>query len=63
MKITPLLKENITEILRKQLLALRKDKPVRISPERILAEELGVSRLVLRSALKVLSEESLLIQK
>jgi len=62
-KITPLLKENITEILRKQLLSLRKDKLVRISPERILAEELGVSRLLLRTSLKILIEESLLIQK
>lgn len=63
MKITPAIKENITKILREQLLSLRKDKLVRISPERILAEELGISRLLLRMALKVLIEESLIIQK
>jgi len=62
-KAKPLLKDNLTEILRKQLLAIREDKLIRISPERVLAEELGVSRLSLRAALKVLIDEGLLIQK
>ncbi|NOY07752.1 MAG: substrate-binding domain-containing protein [Spirochaetes bacterium] len=63
MKAKPLLKENITVILRKQLLTLREDKLIRISPERVLAQELNVSRLSLRAALKVLIDEGLLIQK
>ena len=63
MKIKPLLKENITVILRNQLLALREDRLIRISPERVLAQELNVSRLSLRAALKVLIDEGLLIQK
>ena len=45
------------------MLALREDKLIRISPERVLAQELNVSRLSLRAALKVLIDEGLLIQK
>ncbi len=62
-KEKPLLKEDITERLRHQLLDLRRDRFIRISPERVLAEELKVSRLSLRAALKVLSEQGLLVQK
>jgi len=55
--------KDITETLRKRVLDLRAEKPVKILPERELAVQLGVSRMSLRSAIKKLSAEGLLNQK
>lgn len=58
-----LLATKITNQLREQVLSLRTHEMVRFTPERILAESLGVSRQTLRSAIRVLIEEGLLVQK
>lgn len=63
MKSEPLRRDEITNQLREQISELRSDQLVRLSPERELAVTLGVSRIVLRNAIKTLIDEGLLIQK
>lgn len=62
MEKRPLLKERLTEELRKMILDLRQNDYVKIAPERELAEKLNVSRISLRAAIKVMAEEGLLVQ-
>ncbi len=58
----PLVKEIILEKLRQQVLSLRSNTSVKIPSERALSQQLDVSRLSIRTALKKLSEEGLLVQ-
>lgn len=58
----PLIKEIILEKLRTQILFLRSNTFVKIPSERSLSEQMGVSRLSIRAALKELSGEGLLVQ-
>ena len=58
----PLVKEIILAKLRQQILSLRSNTYVKIPSERSLSEQLGVSRLSVRTALKELSGEELLVQ-
>jgi len=62
MKHNPLIKERITELLREQIYTMRTDSLVRIAPERALAEDLGVSRVSLKAAIKNLIHEGMLLQ-
>jgi len=59
----PLLREKITDTLREQILRMRSDEMIKIPSERELAEKLKVSRPSVRSAIKKLVDEGLLIQK
>jgi DNA-binding LacI/PurR family transcriptional regulator len=63
METKPLLRDELTEQLREFVVQRRSDVPVRISPERELADQLGVSRMSLRHALKNLVTEGLLVQR
>jgi len=63
METKPLLRDALTDRLREFVVAQRADVPIRISPERELAEQLGVSRISLRHALKNLVTEGLLTQR
>jgi DNA-binding LacI/PurR family transcriptional regulator len=63
MDTKPLLRDKITEALRSMAHERQSDRPVRIEPERALAERLEVSRLSLRAAIKNLVDEGLLIQR
>ena len=63
MQTRPLLRDTLTDRLRTFVLEQRSDVTVRISPERELAEMLGVSRISVRHALKNLVTEGLLVQK
>lgn len=63
MQKAPLRTEQILGKLRERILSVRTDQILRITPERILAQELGISRVCLREAIKVLRAEGLLIQK
>jgi DNA-binding LacI/PurR family transcriptional regulator/biotin operon repressor len=56
-------KIEVEALLKEKILALRSNHPVKILPERDLAMQLGVSRMSLRSAIKKLKDEGLLIQK
>lgn len=58
----PLVKELILSKLRQQILSLRSNSYVKIPSERSLSEQLSVSRLSIRIALKELSTEGLLVQ-
>jgi|GEM_PF-401647 len=58
----PLLREQLAAQLREQIARLQTTEPVRIAPERELAEQFGVSRISLRAAVKLLVEEGLLTQ-
>ena len=62
MNAIPLVKEQVTLHLREHILKLRSDTPVRIDSERALTQDLGVSRVSIRSAIKTLSNEGLLTQ-
>lgn len=62
MNTNPLVKEQVLEYLRKYIQQMRSDNFVRIESERALAESLGVSRVSIRSAIKVLCEEGILSQ-
>ena len=62
MKQVPLVRETVVDKLREQIYSMRTDSLVRICSERLLAENLGVSRVSLRSALKELVKEGLLVQ-
>jgi len=59
----PLLRDELTGRLRELVLQRRSDVLVRISTERELAEDLGVSRISIRHALKNLVSEGLLVQR
>jgi DNA-binding LacI/PurR family transcriptional regulator len=63
METKPLLRDELTDRLRELVVQRRSDAPVRITPERELAETLGVSRISLRHALKNLVTEGLLVQR
>jgi DNA-binding LacI/PurR family transcriptional regulator/biotin operon repressor len=54
---------DLFDTLRKRILELRTDTPVKLLPERELSSEFGVSRMTLRIAIKKLKDEGLLIQK
>ncbi|WP_020617496.1 GntR family transcriptional regulator [Paenibacillus daejeonensis] len=58
----PLLREQLATRLREQILQLQTTSPVRIAPERTLAEQFGVSRISIRAAVKQLALEGLLSQ-
>lgn len=62
MNTNPLVRERVLEYLRKYIQQMRSDNFVRIESERALAENLGVSRVSIRNAIKVLCEEGLLSQ-
>ncbi len=59
----PLLRDEITEQLRRLAYERRGPKPVRIEAERELAKRLNVSRLSLRAAIKSLVDEGLLMRR
>jgi DNA-binding LacI/PurR family transcriptional regulator len=59
----PLLRDEITDQLRRLAYETRGPRPVRIEPERELARRLNVSRLSLRAAIKSLVDEGLLLQR
>lgn len=58
-----ILTENLSASLRKSILELQSEKPVKLLPERELSEKFGVSRMTLRIALKKLKDEGILLQK
>lgn len=62
MNTNPLIRERVLEYLRKYIQQMRSDNFIRIESERALAEKLGVSRVSIRNAIKVLCEEGLLSQ-
>ena len=55
--------DDLSDELRKKILELQSDKPVKLLPERELSSELGVSRMTLRVVLKKLKDEGILFQK
>lgn len=63
MKEKPLIKDRIADLLRTQILNLQSDIYVKIASERELADSMKVSRISLRSAIKRLVNEGLLIQE
>ncbi len=63
MKEKPLVREHLTAILKSKVQQLQSDRLVRIPSERNLADEFGVSRLSVRSALKCLIDEGILTQR
>jgi DNA-binding LacI/PurR family transcriptional regulator len=63
METKPLLRDELTDRIREFVVQQRADVPIRISPERELAQQLGVSRISLRHALKNLVTEGLLVQR
>lgn len=63
MKGKPLVKERIREMLRNQITPLQTQTYVKIASERELTEQLNVSRISIRSAIKQLIQEGLLTQE
>src|SRR5665647_1661324 len=63
MKGKPLVKERISELLRNQITPLQTQTYVKIASERELTEQLNVSRISIRSAIKQLIQEGLLTQE
>lgn len=63
MEMNSITSEDLSEALRKRILELQTDKPVKLLPERELSSELGVSRMTLRVVLKKLRNEGILVQK
>jgi DNA-binding LacI/PurR family transcriptional regulator/biotin operon repressor len=63
MKGKPLVKERITELLRNQITPMQTNTYVKIASERELTEQLNVSRISVRSAIKQLIHEGLLSQE
>lgn len=55
--------DDLSESLRQKIRELQSDTPVRLVPERQLAEQYGVSRMTVRVVLKKLKAEGLLVQK
>lgn len=55
--------ESLSAVLRKRILELQSDKPVKLLSERELSAQFGVSRMTLRHVLKKLKEEGILTQK
>ncbi|WP_168120168.1 GntR family transcriptional regulator [Paenibacillus sp. HB172176] len=62
MKKSPLLKEKLTEQLRRQIHELQTDQLVKIPSERNLSESFEASRVSVRSAIQTLVREGLLVQ-
>lgn len=62
MEKKPLRKEIVAEKLKSYINEIRSDTQVKISSERDLAESFGVSRITLRSAVKELVNEGILVQ-
>ena len=63
METRELIHDQVTDQLRRMIETNRSTRLVRLGSERILASDLGVSRLSLRTAIKALVDEGLLIQK
>jgi DNA-binding LacI/PurR family transcriptional regulator len=63
METKPLLRDALTSSLREFVLERQEAEPVRIAPERDLAEMMGVSRISIRHALKALAAEGLLTRR
>ena len=63
MQAPQLLRDELNDKLRQIIERQRSDRPVKIAPERALAETLGVSRLSLRAAIGDLVDEGLLVRK
>ena len=62
MKISPLIKEKIKEELLKIIEKNRKEDYVKLSSERELAQTFNVSRTTIRSVMKELIEEGIIVQ-